>query len=87
MTTKKMLSQDTFKVMEENETIVEIKKWQRGIYYPWSFATQSIKKSRESYKFENSLVEIDINDKSFCPFPYIEIETSDMENLKEIVNF
>ena len=50
MTTKKMLSQDTFKVMEEN-----------------------------------ALVEIDINDKSFCPFPYIEIETDSIENLEKVV--
>ena len=46
----------------------------------------SIKKSRESYKYKNTLVEIDINDKSFCPFPYIEIETNEEDELKEVVS-
>jgi len=36
---------------------------------------QSIKKYRESYKYKNTLIEIDINEKEFCPFPYIEIES------------
>ena len=69
MTTKKMLSQDTFKVMEENETIIMDAEMGR----------------RESYELENALVEIDINDKSFCPFPYIEIETDSIENLEKVV--
>ena len=86
MTTKKMLSQGTFKVMEENETIVSDKEMARGIYLSLGLIKHKcIKKSRESYSIKNSLVEIDINDKSFCPFPYIEIETSDEETLKEIV--
>ena len=86
MTTKKMLSQGTFKVMEENETIVSDKEMARGIFLALGLVQhECIKKSRESYKIKNSLVEIDINDKSFCPFPYLEIETSDEETLKEIV--
>ncbi|MGL5086116.1 MAG: class IV adenylate cyclase [Clostridium sp.] len=86
MTTKKMLSQGTFKVMEENETIVQDKEMARGIYLSLGLVQHKcIKKSRESYSIKNSLVEIDINDKAFCPFPYIEIETSDEETLKEIV--
>ena len=44
-----------------------------------------IKKYIESYELENALVEIDINDKSFCPFPYIEIETDSSENLEKVV--
>ncbi|MDZ5035474.1 adenylate cyclase, partial [Clostridium perfringens] len=28
----------------------------------------------------------DINDESFCPFPYLEIETSSEESLKEILD-
>ena len=46
-----------------------------------------IKKYRESYELENALVEIDINDKSFCPFPYIEIETDSIENLEKVVAY
>ena len=64
MTTKKMLSQDTFKVMEENETIVMDAEMSRRIFLSLGLELkESIKKYRESYKLENSLVEIDINDK------------------------
>ena len=47
---------------------------------------ESNKKYRESYKIFDSLVEIDINDKVFCPFPYIEIETDSEEKLNKIVS-
>lgn len=87
MTTKKMLSQDTFKVMEENETIVEDKEAASKIFTSLGLSLkQSIKKYRESYKIMDSLIEIDINDKSFCPFPYLEIETSSEEKLKKILD-
>lgn len=86
MTTKKMLSQDTFKVMEENEVIVDNKEMARKIFTSLGLKLQeSISKYRESYKINDSLVEIDINDKSFCPFPYLEIETTSIEKLEEIV--
>lgn len=86
MTTKKMLSQDTFKVMEENETIIEDKKAGEGIFKSLGLELhESIKKYRESYKLKDGLVEIDINDKSFCSFPYIEIETDSEEKLENIV--
>ncbi|MGL4874177.1 MAG: class IV adenylate cyclase [Clostridium sp.] len=87
MTTKKLLSQDTFKVMEENEVIVDNKKMAEGIFKSLGLKlTQSIKKYRESYSLEGGLVEIDINDKAFCPFPYIEIETDSKESLEKIVS-
>jgi adenylate cyclase class 2 len=86
MTTKKMLSQDTFKVMEENETIVEDGEMAKKIFKSLGLVLQeSISKYRESYKLNDSLIEIDINDKSFCPFPYLEIETSSEEKLEEIL--
>ncbi len=86
MTTKKMLSQETFKVMEENETIVEDKEAANKIFTSLGLKLkQSIKKYRESYRLKNSLVEIDINDKEFCPFPYIEIETYSEKELEEIL--
>lgn len=86
MTTKKMLSQDTFKVMEENETVIEDKEMGGRIFTSLGLVLkQSVKKYRESYKLENGLVEIDINDKAFCPFPYVEIETNSEENLRNIV--
>ena len=69
MTTKKMLSQGTFKVMEENETIVEDGEMAKKIFKSLGLVLQeSISKYRESYKLNDSLIEIDINDKSFCPF-------------------
>ena len=87
MTTKKMLSQEKFKVMEENETIVEDKIAADKIFLSLGLSLkQSIKKYRESYKLKDSLVEIDINDKSFCPFPYLEIETTSEEKLEEILD-
>ncbi|MBD7915777.1 CYTH domain-containing protein [Clostridium sp. Sa3CUN1] len=87
MTTKKMLSQGTFKVMEENETVVEDKEAAEKIFLSLGLSLkQSIKKYRESYKLKDSLIEIDINDKSFCPFPYLEIETVSEERLEEILD-
>ncbi|WP_194191141.1 class IV adenylate cyclase [Clostridium chrysemydis] len=84
LTTKKMLSQGTFKEMEEYETIALDKAMAEGIYKSLGLnLTESIKKYRESYRLNHSLIEIDINDKAFCPFPYIEIETSSVENLEE----
>ena len=87
MTTKKMISQERFKVMEENETIIDNKTMGEGIFKSLGLIKkESIKKYRESYKLFNSLIEIDINDKSFCPFPYLEIETSSEEELNTIVS-
>ncbi|MDR5587387.1 MULTISPECIES: CYTH domain-containing protein [Clostridium] len=86
MTTKKMLSQERFKVMEENEVIVNDKKMAEGIFLSLGLKLkESNKKYRESYKIFNSLVEIDINEKKFCPFPYLEIETTSEENLDKVV--
>lgn len=86
MTTKKMLSQGKFKEMEENEVIVDNKAAAEGIYKSLGLVLkQSIQKFRESYKLEDALIEIDINDKNFCPFPYIEIETDSEEKLEKIV--
>jgi len=86
MTTKKMLSQGKFKEMEENEVIVDNKEAAERIYKSLGLVLkQSIQKFRESYKLKDGLVEIDINDKNFCPFPYIEIETDSEEKLERIV--
>jgi len=87
MTVKKLLSQEKYKIMEENET--EIHNCDEGIAIFKALGlnlVQEIKKSRESYQYKNTLVEIDINDKSFCPFPYIEIETEDEKELEEVVS-
>jgi adenylate cyclase class 2 len=86
MTTKKMLSQEKYKVMDEHETIIESFEEGENILKALGLSlVQSINKYRESYKYKNTLVEIDINEKTFCPFPYIEIETAYEEELKEVV--
>ena len=86
MTTKKLISQDKYKVMEENEVIISNGDIGKDIFLSLGLILKSsIKKSRESYKYKNALIEIDINDKSFCPFPYVEIETNNEDELKEIV--
>lgn len=86
MTTKKMLSQEKYKIMEEHETIIESAEEGVHIFEALGLTLyQSIKKYRESYKYKNTLIEIDINDESFCPFPYIEIETEFEEELAEVV--
>lgn len=86
MTTKKLLTQDTFKVMEENETEVLNVKSAENIFKSLGLELiQSIKRYRESYKYNNTLIEIDINDKSFCPFPYIEIESPNTRELEQVV--
>lgn len=86
MTTKKLLNNTEFKIMSENET--EIRNADEGekIFQALGLELiQTILKYRESYKYENTLIEIDINDKSFCPFPYIEIESPNEEELKKTV--
>ncbi|HSL86984.1 MAG TPA: CYTH domain-containing protein, partial [Bacteroidales bacterium] len=37
------------------------------------------------YQYKNTLVEIDVNDKSFVPFPYLEVESHSEEELEEVV--
>ncbi|MGL4989889.1 MAG: class IV adenylate cyclase [Sarcina sp.] len=87
MTTKKMLSQETFKVMEENETIIEDGIIGAKIFTALGLELQeSIKKYRESYKYKNTLIEIDINDKNFCPYPYLEIETTSEDEFHEVLS-
>jgi adenylate cyclase class 2 len=86
MTTKKLLSQEKYKVMEENETEILDSTAGENIFKSLGLnLVQSIKKYRESYKYKNTLIEIDINEKSFCPFPYIELETNDDAELEEVV--
>lgn len=88
MTVKKLISQEVYKVMEEAETEIQDGSEGKKIFEALGLVNiSSIKKYRESYKYKNSLIEIDINDKTFCPFPYIEIETSKEDELKEIVKF
>ncbi|MCR1972224.1 class IV adenylate cyclase [Clostridium cochlearium] len=87
MTVKKILSQSKFKIMDEHEIEISNDKEGENIFKALGLQmNQCIRKYRESYKYKDSLIEIDINDKSFCPFPYIEIESPNEKELEEIVN-
>lgn len=86
ITTKKMLSQEVYKVMEEHETEIGDPLIGLEIFKALGLEIiNSISKYRESYKYKNTLIEIDINDTSFCPFPYIEIESNDENELLEVI--
>ncbi|WP_125153386.1 class IV adenylate cyclase [Clostridium rectalis] len=86
MTTKRILSQNKFKIMDENEIEISDAVEGENIFNSLGLnLIQSIKKYRESYQYKNSLIEIDINEKSFCPFPYIEIESPNENQLEELV--
>lgn len=87
MTVKKLLSQEKYKIMDEYETKIDNAEIGKQIFQSLGLTlVESIKKYRESYKYKNTLIEIDINEKSFCPFPYIEIETNCDKELLEIVS-
>lgn len=86
MTVKKLISQDKFKIMEENETkIIDSSEGENIFRALGLIQYSSIARYRESYSYKGTLIEIDINDKEFFPVPYIEIETKDEAELEEIV--
>ena len=86
ITTKKLISQEKYKIMDEHESEIKDEIAARGIFEALGLELmQSIKKYRESYKYKNTLIEIDINEKEFCPFPYIEIESASEAEIEEVV--
>ncbi|MBU3159915.1 CYTH domain-containing protein [Clostridium frigoris] len=86
ITTKKLISQEKYKIMDEHESEIKDEFAARGIFEALGLELmQSIKKYRESYKYKNTLIEIDINEKEFCPFPYIEIESTSETEIEEVV--
>ena len=86
ITTKKLISQDKYKIMDEHESEIKDEIAAKGIFESLGLnLIQSIKKYRESYRYKNTLIEIDINEKDFCPFPYIEIESADEAEIVEVV--
>ena len=87
ITTKKLLSQETYKIMDEHESEIKDALAAKGIFEALGLTLiQSIKKYRESYKYKNTLIEIDINEKEFCPFPYIEIESESEAEIEEVLS-
>lgn len=66
MTTKKLLNQEKYKVMAENEVEINNPIEGENIFKSLGLKLfESIKKYRESYKYKNTLIEIDINEKAF----------------------
>lgn len=87
MTVKRMLSQEVFKRMEESETVIASGEEGKKIFKALGLASvEVIKKYRESYKYKNTLIEIDINSPEIYPHPYLEIETSSKEEFYEVLN-
>jgi adenylate cyclase class 2 len=87
ITTKKLLSQEKYKIMDEHESEIKDPLAAKGIFEALGLTlVQSIRKYRESYKYKNTLIEIDINEKEFCPFPYIEIESESETEIEEVLS-
>ncbi|MCB2292873.1 CYTH domain-containing protein [Clostridium algoriphilum] len=86
ITTKKLISQEKYKIMDEFESEIKDEVAAKGIFESLGLLLiQSIKKYRESYRYKNTLIEIDINEKEFCPFPYIEVEGADEAEIIEVI--
>ncbi len=87
ITVKKMLSQEKYKEMEEAETEVLNEEEAHHILKALGLEERKkIIKDRISYKYKNSLIEMDDVDHKEYPFPLLEIETHHEDELKEIVS-
>ncbi len=89
MTVKKTISDcnSKYKVMEENEIEISDAYLGEEIFKSIGLkANYVIHRYRESYEICDTLVEIDINDKSFYPKPYIEIEGDCEKKIERVVN-
>jgi len=87
MTVKKLISQTDYKIMEEHEVSISNLEEGRNILSALGLSlVEEIRKYRESYSIFDTLVEIDINDKSYYPIPYIEVEGKSEEAIKRVVN-
>lgn len=86
MTVKKLITKIPYKIMDEHEILISDAKEAHLLLSSLGLLKiKTIKKERESFKLLNSLIEIDINEPSICPFPYLEIESKDEEELNKIV--
>lgn len=86
MTVKTMLSQDKYKQMEENETLIEDEEAGHGILKALGLKVRKLLiKDRISYRYGSSLIEIDMVKDSPYPFPLMEIESGNEDELKKIV--
>ncbi len=86
MTVKLMLSQEKYKIMEEHETPVENAAAAHGIFRSLGMIQRKILiKDRISYCYNETLIEIDDVAEDEYPFPLLEVETLNEDELKEVV--
>ncbi|MCJ7687721.1 MAG: CYTH domain-containing protein [Clostridiaceae bacterium] len=65
ITTKKLISQEKYKIMEEHESEIKDEFAAKGIFESLGLSLiQSFKKYRESYKYKNTLIEIESSDET-----------------------
>lgn len=87
MTVKLMLSQDKYKIMDESETAIEDPEAAHSIFKALGLTVRKLLiKDRISYRYQDSLIEIDDVDHEEYPFPLLEIETQSEDQLKAIVD-
>ncbi|MEF9951318.1 MAG: CYTH domain-containing protein [Clostridium sp.] len=84
---KKILSQDTVRIVDENEfevsSFIEAKGFLNSLNIEF-IATEN--KERVSYKLNDSLIEFEKWDEKVFPLPYIEVESPCEESLNSILD-
>lgn len=86
MTVKTMVSQEKYKIMEESETAIADAEAGHAIFRNLGMHIRKVLiKDRISYLYKQSLIEIDDVEGTEYPFPLLEIETQQEEELHEIV--
>lgn len=87
MTTKIMLSQEKYKIMDEAETLIQDASAGHNIFKTLGLSVRKVLiKDRISYRYGESLIEIDDVAHEEYPFPLLEVETRNEEELKKIVD-
>lgn len=87
LTVKKMISQEKYKEMDEAETIIESPMEGHHLFKSLGLIVRKVvAKNRISYRYKNSLIELDSVNHEEYPFPLLEIESQHEDELKEIVS-
>lgn len=84
---KKMVSQEKYKIMKEEETEVQDgEATKRFLEELGLYNRANDKKYRESYQLNGALYEIDIWDKEVYPHPYLEIESENEADMERAID-
>lgn len=87
ITFKRNLSQDGFRENEEIETIIEDKDSMVKILACLNINVKNVgRKERLRYNFEGIQFDIDTWDRETYPYPYLEIEVKDSEDIKRAID-